>query len=173
MGTKLTEINLSSFTLLEQLFVGRNELTHLDVSNNTSLLRIEFAENQITTLDVSSLSGLRFLIGNNNDLRFVNIKNGNNPVMEDLQLQNNADLRCIQVDNAADAYAGGGNYAAWQIDAATSAYADHCLTSVPDDNFEQALIDAGYDSGALDNVVPTAKYCICRWINRRNRRAIV
>ena len=29
-------------------------------------------------------------------------------------------------------------------------------TFVPDDNFEQALIDLGYDSGALDDYVPTA-----------------
>ncbi len=31
------------------------------------------------------------------------------------------------------------------------------LTYVPDNNFEQALIDLGYDSGELDNFVPTAK----------------
>jgi YD repeat-containing protein len=30
------------------------------------------------------------------------------------------------------------------------------LTHVPDDNFEQALIDFGYDTGALDDYVPTA-----------------
>ena len=29
-------------------------------------------------------------------------------------------------------------------------------TYVPDDNFEQALIDLGYDSGPLDDYVPTA-----------------
>jgi len=29
-------------------------------------------------------------------------------------------------------------------------------TFVPDDNFEQALIDLGYDTPPLDNVVPTA-----------------
>ena len=29
-------------------------------------------------------------------------------------------------------------------------------TYVPDDNFEQALIDLGYDSGSLDDYVPTA-----------------
>ena len=29
-------------------------------------------------------------------------------------------------------------------------------TYVPDDNFEQALIDLGYDSGVLDDYVPTA-----------------
>ncbi len=34
----------------------------------------------------------------------------------------------------------------------------NCLsqTFVPDDNFEQALIDLGYDSGPLDDIVPTA-----------------
>lgn len=30
------------------------------------------------------------------------------------------------------------------------------LTKIPDDNFEQALIDFGYDTGALDDYVPTA-----------------
>ena len=29
-------------------------------------------------------------------------------------------------------------------------------TSIPDNNFEQALIDLGHDSGPLDGVVPTA-----------------
>ena len=29
-------------------------------------------------------------------------------------------------------------------------------TFVPDNNFEQALIDLGYDSGPLDDYVPTA-----------------
>ncbi|WP_298421765.1 hypothetical protein [uncultured Kordia sp.] len=31
-----------------------------------------------------------------------------------------------------------------------------CLTYIPDDNFEQALIDLNYDTGTLDNFVPTA-----------------
>ncbi|MBJ2176567.1 hypothetical protein JBL43_20160, partial [Aureibaculum sp. A20] len=45
------------------------------------------------------------------------------------------------------------------IDPQTS-FSEDCsaipLTYVPDDNFEQALIDLGYDSGALDDYVPTA-----------------
>ncbi|WP_299892276.1 hypothetical protein [uncultured Lacinutrix sp.] len=32
----------------------------------------------------------------------------------------------------------------------------YCKTYVPDDNFEQVLIDLGYDSGVLDDYVPTA-----------------
>ncbi len=159
-GNDLTEIDLTNFPLLEQIFVGQNNLTSLDLSNNTSLFRVDFLHNDIKLIDVSALSGLRFLIGRNNELEFANIKNGNNPAIEDLQLQNNSNLSCIEVDNATDANAGAGNYAAWQIDAATSAYADQCLTNVPDDNFEQALIDAGYDSGALDNFVPTANIAV-------------
>ncbi|WP_299246464.1 immunoglobulin-like domain-containing protein [uncultured Aquimarina sp.] len=155
-GNNLTDIDLSSFSQLEQLFIGENELTSLDVGNNTSLFRVEFSGNQLRTIDVTALQGLRFFNGSNNDLVFANIKNGNNPAIEDLQLQNNANLHCIQVDNATDAYAGLGNYAGWQIDGATSSYADQCLTRVPDDNFEQALIDAGYDTTGLDNFVPTA-----------------
>lgn len=34
-------------------------------------------------------------------------------------------------------------------------YSIGSLTYVPDDNFEQALIDLGYDSGSLDDYVPT------------------
>ncbi|WP_445958180.1 hypothetical protein [Yeosuana sp.] len=32
-------------------------------------------------------------------------------------------------------------------------------TFVPDDNFEQALIDLGYDVGPLDDFVPTTNIC--------------
>ncbi|CAM1344577.1 hypothetical protein [Tenacibaculum amylolyticum] len=154
-GNDFTEIDLSSYTQLEQLFVGRNDLTNLDVSNNTILNRLEFQYNHISTIDVTTLTGLRYLKGFNNDLIFANIKNGNNTIIEDLQLQNNANLSCIQVDSAVDANSGLGNYAAWQIDAATSSYADQCQTYIPDDNFEQALIDAGYDTSGLNDFVAT------------------
>ncbi|MEW7278277.1 T9SS type A sorting domain-containing protein [Aquimarina sp. 2201CG1-2-11] len=159
-SNELTEIDLTTFPLLEQVFLGQNNLTNLNVSMNPSLFRVEFQHNDIKLIDVSALTGLRFLIGRNNELEFANVKNGNNTAIEDLQLQNNANLSCIEVDNATAANTGAGNYAAWQIDAATSAYADQCLTNVPDDNFEQALIDAGYDSGALDNFVPTANIAV-------------
>ena len=154
-GNNLTNIDVSGFLQLEQLFVGNNNITSLDVSSNILLNRVEFQNNDIKLIDVSALSGLRFLIGFNNDLRFANVKNGNNLIIEDLRLQDNTNLTCIQVDNASDANAGVGNYANWVIDTTTSAYADQCLTSVPDDNFEQALIDAGYDVGGLDDVIPT------------------
>ncbi len=152
----LEGLNLSGVSNINELVCGNNNLTDIDV-NGFLLLEVLYAENNdLTILDVSSNPALGLLRVNNNDLGFLNIRNGNNVNFVEFNASNNPNLGCIQVDNAADAYAGGGNYAGWQIDGATSAYADQCLTNVPDDNFEQALIDAGYDTTGLDNFVPTA-----------------
>ncbi len=152
----LEGLNLSGVSNINELVCGNNNVTDIDV-NGFLLLEVLYAENNnLTTLDVSSNPVLGLLRVNNNDLSFLNIRNGNNVNFVEFNASNNPNLGCIQVDNAADAYAGGGNYAGWQIDGATSAYADQCFTFVPDDNFEQALIDAGYDTTGLDNFVPTA-----------------
>ena len=42
-------------------------------------------------------------------------------------------------------------------------------TYVPDDNFEQALIDLGYDTGALDDYVPTANINSITYLNVSNK----
>ena len=42
-------------------------------------------------------------------------------------------------------------------------------TYVPDDNFEQALIDLGYDSGPLDDYVPTANINTVTSLNVSNK----
>ena len=39
------------------------------------------------------------------------------------------------------------------------------LTYVPDDNFEQALIDLGYDTGTPDDSVPTANISSVTYLN--------
>jgi uncharacterized protein (TIGR02145 family) len=51
----------------------------------------------------------------------------------------------------------------WSNDSKKNGFSCRCIkdntiamTFVPDDNFEQALIDLGYDSGPLDDYVPTA-----------------
>ncbi len=155
-GNNLEGLNLSGVTGINELVCGNNNLTDIDV-NGFLLLEVLYAENNnLTQLSVSTNPVLGRLRVNNNDLSFLNIKNGNNINLVEFNSSNNTNLSCIQVDNATDAYAGLGNYAGWQIDGATSAYADQCLTYVPDDNFEQALIDAGYDTTGLDNFVPTA-----------------
>ncbi|WP_271765853.1 T9SS type A sorting domain-containing protein [Aquimarina algiphila] len=154
-GNELTTLDTSGFPLLRQLFVGGNDVDSLDLSLNPALDRLECQRTNIVFLDLSMLPNLENVRAFNTNLKFLNVKNGNNTTIQQFEVHNNPDLECIEVDNAADANAGLNNYAGWQIDAATSSYANQCLTNVPDDNFEQALIDARYDSGPLDNFVPT------------------
>ncbi|MCK5028249.1 MAG: hypothetical protein KAR57_01355, partial [Bacteroidales bacterium] len=42
-------------------------------------------------------------------------------------------------------------------------------TYIPDDNFEQALIDLGFDSGALDDSVTTANISVITELNIDNK----
>jgi len=101
---------------------------------------------------------LDFLFCNDNSLISLNVKNGNNTAITGNRFNaiNNPDLTCIEVDNVAYSIT---NWAG--IDAASSFSEDDCrfnddaYTYVPDNNFEQALIDLGYDT-ALDDFVLTA-----------------
>ncbi|MEE9438722.1 MAG: hypothetical protein V3V14_06950, partial [Saprospiraceae bacterium] len=84
----------------------------------------------------------------------LDMKNGNNTAINNFNATNNPGLECIQVDDALYSTAN------WtDIDTQTT-FSEDCtfmepITYVPDDAFEQALIDMGYDTGALDDYVPT------------------
>jgi len=154
-NNQLTSLDVSNNTALVHFSCSSNALTNLDVSNNTSITYLHCQHNQIDNLDLSQNVALTNLYCYDNALTSLNVKNGNNASVTNLHFKatNNPNLTCILVDNAAYSTAN------WtQIDAASSFNETACtpMTYVPGDNFEQALIDLGYDSGALDNVVPTA-----------------
>ena len=80
------------------------------------------------------------------------IKNGTNDIITYISVLNNPELYCIQVDDASYSNTN------WPNLDAQSYYSDDCyssLTYVPDNVFEQALIDLTYDD-VLDNYVLTA-----------------
>ena len=85
------------------------------------------------------------------------MRNGNNSLVTVFDANSNPSLTCINVDDAAAANASLPPYDNWQKDA-TASYSENCLhtgyTYVPGDNFEQALIDLGYDD-LLDDYVLT------------------
>ena len=149
---QLTFINLSQNTSLASLNLEANQLSTLDLSQNSSLGFIYCADNLITNLDVSNTPFLLNLDVSNNQLMDLNIQNGNNSNVNLFDARNNPNLNCIQVDNV------GYSDANWtNIDSHTS-FSEECsggLTFIPDDNFEQALIDLEYDSGPLDDFVST------------------
>lgn len=171
----LTALDLTNNTALTNLNCRFNQLTTLDLSNNVNLSSFTANNNSLSSINTNGLSALMFftcndnqlqsldmtsntsLINfyvNNNNLSDLNIQNGNNTAMTNggFRAQNNPALACILVDDVAYS-----NTNWTQKDPHTS-FSVSCVatTYVPDDAFEQYLITNGYDTGALDNFVPTA-----------------
>lgn len=187
---QLTSLDISNNTALTQLFCSQNQLTNLDISNNiiitlivcqgnllsnldlsknSELIEFVCDDNLLTSLDLSNSTELRLLACTNNQLTSLNIQNGNNiNFFIDLAAQSNPNLTCIQVDDAAWSTANWTN-----IDAIAS-FSEDCsadLTYVPDNNFEQALIDLGYDD-VLDNYILTSEITNISYLDLNNRSII-
>lgn len=173
----LTSLDVSNNTLLTDLRCGENSLTSLDVSQNTSLTQLRFQTNQINEIYINMLPNLEVLYAYENNLTRLNIGANlaltsllcydndisaldlsQNSLLTTMDAILNTNLTCIQVTDATAATAGTGIYASWLKDISTT-YAIDCgyiqETFVPDDNFEQELINLGYDT-VLDNFVITS-----------------
>ncbi|WP_139957642.1 T9SS type A sorting domain-containing protein [Flavicella sediminum] len=161
-GLQMTSIDLNKNTKLGILSVGYNELLELDVTNNLSLRELDCSNNKIEDLDLSKNALLTSLNCSSNLLKSLNAKNGNNHniIFEDgynsngylFETRGNMDLRCVQVDNAAF------SSEKFTFVDANTAFNEDCnyptYTYVPDTNFEQVLINQGYDD-VLDDYVLT------------------
>ena len=152
-GNAITNIDISTNTLLTNLNVNSNMITELDISNNLALINLNVSKNDIRSLDLNNHGQLTNFDGSTNDFLVLLIKNGNNTNFTNFSTLDNPDLTCIEVDDTAYSTTNWVN-----IDSQTSFNLDcqQFYTYVPDDAFEQFLIDSGYDSGMLDNYVLTA-----------------
>lgn len=142
-GNQLTSLNVNSNTALTHLICSWNNITTLDVSNNTALTHLECDENQLTSLDLSNNIALQQLRcnqnhitaidvslntaltvlkceGQQNFLTSLNAANGNNTNFGVFTANNNANLTCIQVDNAAYSTAN------WTAIDATASFSENC-----------------------------------------------
>ncbi|WP_406684090.1 T9SS type A sorting domain-containing protein [Seonamhaeicola sp. MEBiC1930] len=134
---------------------GYNITDLTGIQDFAALMTFDCSDNNIVTLDLTANLALTNITCNNNALEFVDIRNGNNTNTTVFNATNNPNLFCINVDAAVIGNIPGG----WIIDPIADYNADceaNRYTPIPDDNFEQALIDLGFDSGALDNQVLTA-----------------
>ena len=151
---KLTQFDVSKITTLTELYCQSNQLTNLNLSKNKALEFVNCSKNQITTLDVSVNTALVGLYCNSNQLTNLNLKNANNFKFAYLNLTNNPNLTCIQVDDVA--------YANTNLSAkkdVVANYSSDCLPSfvaIPDQNFEQKLIDLGIDTDGLNGKITAA-----------------
>jgi len=165
-NTGLTDLDVSNNTALEYLECGYNQLTSLDVSNHTALTILGCSWNQITSLDLSNNTALTHLGIYSNQLTSLDMRNGVTDSLIYFEAMSNP-LSCILVNEEDVAWATENwTHENNNIDEGVI-FDPECLlayTYVPDDNFEQALIDLGYDN-ALDDSVLTANIDIVTELN--------
>ncbi len=123
-NNSLKTLDVSKNTALFNLYCFNNQLTSLDVSLNTNLIALRCGINQLTSLDLTQNIALNDFIGDGNslssldlsqnsalskfscnscNLSSLSVKNGNNYTIIDsgFKLNNNPDLFCVEVDDAA------------------------------------------------------------------------
>ena len=150
-NNQLTGLDVSSNGILQSVICASNQLRALDVRANSALATLDFSHNLVRSQNLSTNTLLGSLNCSGNVLEYLNISNGNNGALNRLDARDNPLLSCITIDNVAET---GPN---WQKDDAAS-YATDCRpieTSIPDENFELALIALGLDTAPADGVVTT------------------
>ncbi len=102
-GNQLTSLNLSQNINLITLRCNENQLMSLDLSQNINLNELDCAFNQLTSLNLSQNINLTLLWCEYNQLTCLNVANGNNTNSGNFNFNatNNANLTCIEVDDAA------------------------------------------------------------------------
>jgi len=100
-NNQLSSLDISNNTALERLDCRNNQLSSLDASDNTALSSLYCHNNQLSSLDTSNNTALAVLGCASNRLSSLNLKNGNNINMYYINLSDNPDLRCVQVDDVA------------------------------------------------------------------------
>ena len=150
-NNQLTSLNVTKNIGLENLICASNQLTWLDVRANFTLRSLDFSFNLIGSADLSENDSLNSLNCSNNRLKSLDVRNGNNGELGFFNALGNPELTCINIDDESE------NGDAWVKDN-TANYSVNCVpiyTYIPDNNFEQALIDLGLDAGSLDSLVVT------------------
>lgn len=134
-GNQLTEIDLTSNINLEEVSLYFNQLQTINLENQSNLLDLYIDFNLLTEIDLSNNALIEELDCSFNPfLSFINLKNGNNEVLDVFSAENIATNACIQVDDATAATAGVDfPYNQWEVDASAS-FSENCSLSL--DSFE-------------------------------------
>lgn len=139
----LSYLNISSNTNLVYLFCGENQLTgNLDISNlinlewftcrfnnlshlvtgiHPNMTIINCQNNNLSDLNLSYCFSLAQVYADSNNLVSLNVKNGQNVIINDFHAEGNPNLYCIQVDDSTSST----NNPNWTIDT-QSYYSEAC-----------------------------------------------
>ncbi len=170
--TNLTTLNFPENSKMESIGCHSSKFNSLDLSMLDSLNYLLAYGNELISLDFSNNPKMNYLDCHRNALSELILKNGNIEGFSKMFARENPNLLCIEVDDVACAYAKSSNN--WVKDN-TASYSENCgtfqvsKTYVPDDNFEQALIDLGWDTGELDDSVATIKIIEKTYLDLRSK----
>lgn len=137
-------IGIEDFAALTSLQCQNVPLKSLNLSQNKALAYLDCRGNKLTSLDLSQNVALKDLICHGNQLNCLNLKNGNNTIMRGVQISNNPDLKCIEVDDVAYSTANWTN-----VDAGAS-----YSTSCPNKCVIQTSVFSYFESSQLYTVYP-------------------
>ncbi|WP_299557465.1 T9SS type A sorting domain-containing protein [Seonamhaeicola sp.] len=144
---QLAGLNLSNNLILSDLSCQDNLLSNLDLTNNTELYQIICHDNDLTqmtfptsqnkleivwcynnqleSIDLTNAPILATLRFENNNLSFLDLRNGNNTNIHTMDARNNTNLSLICVDNIGYS----GSAPNWNKDI-TAQYSESCLLGV-------------------------------------------
>ena len=97
---QLQSINVTGCINLEDFEFDNNLLTQIDITSNVNLRHIDAWTNLLSSFDVSNSPNLESLEIYDNDLECLNLKNGNNTFLQELEITNNLGLTCVEVDDS-------------------------------------------------------------------------
>jgi len=139
----LSSLDVSQNVSLLDLSIYNNNISNLDVSHNSNLVQFDCSNNPlIGNLDLSQNSDLKVLHSTDTQLTSIDIKNGNNVNMVRLEVFNNPNLTCIQVDDAV--FANNqicnlpGNNDGWCKDE-TASYSEDCLLGLTENELQETV----------------------------------
>lgn len=96
---ELSSIDLSQNLMIEEISIDYNQITEIDLSQNTALRFFSGHGNQLSDVDVSQNPNLTGFYAILNELISLNLKNGNNDILESVWVFDNPNLECIEVDD--------------------------------------------------------------------------
>ena len=77
-----------------------NIIASIDFSNSANIMYVNCENNQIYSLDISQNSILAQLELKDNNLFYLNLKNGANTLLNHMRVTDNPNLTCISVDDS-------------------------------------------------------------------------
>ncbi|WP_409417828.1 LamG-like jellyroll fold domain-containing protein [Flavobacterium sp. PS2] len=166
---KLTNLDVEKNVSLNILYVAVNQLTNLNLSNNVNLTELYCGVNQLTNLDLSKNIALtNFDCSENLLLASLNLKNGKNTLLKSSNLGfiYNPQLTCIQVDDVAYSDANWSSKKDAKATFSTACSPKYIL--LPDNNFEQKLIDLGIDTDGLNGKISNSNISTITSLNLSN-----